>query len=157
MASLIEASQSTFICILNSLKSLQMTMSGRTSPPGCCSNLGWFSRSIRDCYGADELARNERSKSIARPPSVSPIVILAKKWPSRYQPLILLTSLTTSLRYFHFSARQAQSSVSLLQKILDPKSMVAAIACRGCFEKKMDATIAKKGPIFISSLGVISI
>ena len=42
-------------------------------PPGCRSNLGWFSGSIRDCHGADGLARSEGSKSIARPTFVSPI------------------------------------------------------------------------------------
>ena len=48
-------------------------------PPGCCSNIGLNSGSIWDCYGADRLTRNEGSKSIARPPSVSPIVDLERK------------------------------------------------------------------------------
>ena len=50
-----------------------------TPPPGCCSNIGLNSGSIWDCYGADRLTRNEGSKSIARPPSVSPIVDLERK------------------------------------------------------------------------------
>jgi len=75
-------------------------------PPGCCSLVGLISYS-HGIYGADRLTRNEGSKSIPRPPSVSPIVILSKN--------------EVAYQLFIFAAASTHAPQSLLQRYDAPQ------------------------------------